>query len=300
MPSNPRIPVLLDTDIGYDIDDTWALALLLKSPEVDLKLVLSATHNSVYAAKLLAKFLEAAGRPDIPVGVGLKFNDKVGGQSPWVADYDLASYPGQVYEDGVGALIDTIMSSPEPMTLLCIAPLPNIGEALRREPRLAERARFVGMHGSLRLGYDGSPELAKEYNVALHTPDCQRVFTAPWDMTITPLDTCGLVSLTGDKYQKILASQDPMVQTIIENYRLWCDWGTRERDYWKKQSSVLFDTVAVYLTFCEELLHMERLGVRVTDDGCTVIDETAKKMDCATSWKDLAAFEDFLVERLTG
>ena len=34
-----RVPVILDTDIGGDIDDTWALAMLLKSPELDLKLV---------------------------------------------------------------------------------------------------------------------------------------------------------------------------------------------------------------------------------------------------------------------
>jgi inosine-uridine nucleoside N-ribohydrolase len=295
-----KIPVLLDTDIGYDIDDTWALALLLKCPEVDLKLVVSATHETTYGAKLLAKFLALSGRPDIPVGVGLHFTDQVGGQAPWVANYNLASYPGQVHEDGVQALIDTIMTSPEPVTLLAIDPLPNIGEALRREPRLADRCRFVGMHGSLRLGYNGDPEIAKEYNVACHTPDCQAAFTAPWDMTITPLDTCGLITLTGDKYQKILASPDPMTQMIIENYRLWSHWGTRDRDYWKHQSSTLFDTVAVYLTFCEDLINMEPLGVRVTDDGYTVIDETEKKMDCAMSWKDLGAFEDLLVERLAG
>ena len=34
-----NIPVIFDTDIGDDIDDTWALGLLLKSPELDLKLV---------------------------------------------------------------------------------------------------------------------------------------------------------------------------------------------------------------------------------------------------------------------
>ena len=293
-----KIPVILDTDIGYDIDDTWALALLLQSPEIDLKLVVSDTHDTTYAAKLLAKFLTVAGRPDIPVGVGIKQDDQVGGQIPWVEDYDLASYPGVVHEDGMGALIAAVMSSPEPVTLLCIAPLPNLGAALRREPRIAERARFVGMHGSLRLGYDGGPEISKEYNVACHTPDCQQVFTAPWDMTITPLDTCGLIALTGEKYQQILASEDPATRAIVENYRIWCDWGTRDRDYWKQRSSVLFDTVAAYLTFSTELLNMERLGVRVSDDGYTIIDETAKRMNCAMRWKDLAGFEDFLVERL--
>ena len=40
---NRRIPVILDTDIGNDIDDTWALGQLLNSPELDLKLVLTST-----------------------------------------------------------------------------------------------------------------------------------------------------------------------------------------------------------------------------------------------------------------
>ncbi len=42
------IPVILDTDIGGDIDDTWALAMLLKSPEVDLKLVVTDYGNTTY------------------------------------------------------------------------------------------------------------------------------------------------------------------------------------------------------------------------------------------------------------
>ena len=36
---NTKIPVILDTDIGDDIDDTWALGFLLRSPEFDVKLV---------------------------------------------------------------------------------------------------------------------------------------------------------------------------------------------------------------------------------------------------------------------
>jgi hypothetical protein len=57
--------------------------------------------------------------------------------------------------------------------------------------------------------------------------------------------------------------------------------------------------VAVYLAFSEELLVMEELGIRVTDEGYTVIDGGARAINCATGWKDLAAFEDFLVRRLT-
>jgi hypothetical protein len=65
------------------------------------------------------------------------------------------------------------------------------------------------------------------------------------------------------------------------------------------KSSTLFDTVAVYLALKNDLLQMENLGIRVTNDGFTVIDEKAKKISCATEWKDLGAFENVLVERLT-
>lgn len=46
------------------------------------------------------------------------------------------------------------MHSPQPLILIAIGPVPNIAAALKREPRLARNARFVGMDGSVRLGYD--------------------------------------------------------------------------------------------------------------------------------------------------
>ena len=72
------IPVIFDTDIGDDIDDTWALGLLLRSPELDVKLAVGDNGKPEYRAKLLAKFLERAGRSDVPVGVGLDVNPEKG------------------------------------------------------------------------------------------------------------------------------------------------------------------------------------------------------------------------------
>ena len=63
--------VLLDTDIGTDIDDTWALAMLLNCPEIDLAAVVT-THGDVgYRAALAARILEIAGRTDVAVGAGV-------------------------------------------------------------------------------------------------------------------------------------------------------------------------------------------------------------------------------------
>jgi hypothetical protein len=56
-------------------------------------------------------------------------------------------------------------------------------------------------------------------------------------------------------------------------------------------SSTLFDTVAVYLAFSEELLVMEDICLRVTDDGHTVEDPAGPRVRCAMAWKDLGAVE---------
>jgi inosine-uridine nucleoside N-ribohydrolase len=301
-PENKKIPVILDTDIGGDIDDTWALAMMLKSPELDVRLVVTDTGNTTYRAKIAAKMLEIAERTDIPIGIGIHLSDKTGPQAPWVEGYDLSSYPGIVYQDGVNALISTITASKKPITLICIGPVTNIPEALRRESNIAGNARFVGMCGCIRKspkGYGrGGGGVVPEYNVAAHPNAYQRVFAEPWNITITPLDTCGFVRLKGEKYRAVRECKDPLVQAMIENYRIWSKNLNRLEES-EVQSSTLFDPVAVYLAFSEELFVMEKLGIRVTDEGYTTIDPNAKITNCATEWKDLAAFEDLLVKRLT-
>jgi len=299
-PRCKKTPVVFDTDIGSDIDDTWALCLLLQSPELDVKLITTAVGDTSAKARIVAKFLEAAGRADIPVGIGLAHADKEKGhnQDEWVKDYKLSSYPGTVYQDGVQALIDTIMNSSEPIVVIAVGPLSNIAAALQREPRIVEKASFIGMHGSIRRGYGGKATPDAEWNAKFYPEATQKVFTTGWDMTITPLDTCGIVKLKGAKYKKVLESKNPLARAIIENYRVWAKSQGLEETKVDRGSTTLYDTVAIYLAVSTELVEMERLGIRVTDDGYTVIDNTAKKVNCATKWKDLGAFEDFLIQRL--
>ena len=294
-----RIAVILDTDIGSDIDDTWALGMMLKCPELDVRLVVSDTGPTAQRAKIIAKMLEVAGRSDVPVGVGIDQGGRDGPQAPWVADYDLAGYAGTVHEDGVEAMVRAIMDSPQPPTLICIGPMPNIAAALDREPGIAGRARFVGMHGSIRRGYAGGAAPSAEYNVKADAASCRRVFQAPWrEMVITPLDTCGLVRLGGRRYERLKRSAEPVMQAVLENYRIWAQNNPRCDP--EAQSSVLFDTVAVYLAFATRHLVMERMGVAVTDDGFTVEDPAAREMDVAIEWEDLDAYEELLTQRLLG
>lgn len=294
------IPVILATDIGDDIDDTWALGFLLRSPELSLKLVATEYGKAPYRAKLLAKFLQKTGHANIPIAVGPDAEPRGDGpQAEWVKDYDLSSYPGRVLPDGAGAINDVIMGSRQPVTLICIGPMPNVAAALERAPHIAHHARFVGMDGSVRTGYGGAKTPSAEWNVKCCPAASKKVLSADWDITITPLDTCGLVTLDGARYQRMLHTPDPVAATIVENCRLWSK-ANRTAAEAEVHSSTLFDPVAVYLAFSHRFCKMERLGIRVTDDGFTVVDGQAKQMNVATEWTNLDGFRNLLVNRLCG
>jgi len=299
-----RIPVIFDTDIGTDIDDTWALTQLLRSPELDLKLVLTDTGDTHYRAMLAAKLLEAAGRTDVPVGIGQNrgMSDTVRNQLPWLAGYNLEKYPGRVYQDGVGALIELIMKSPEPVTIIAVGAVPNLALALQREPRIAAKCRFVGMHGSIDVGYGGSSTPAAEANVKDDPAGLRAVLSAPWrDILLTPLDTCGVVQLTGDDYHAIWsATGDPSLRALIENYCVFAPRVTWMKcDFFATRSTTLFDCVAVYLATSESLVEVETVSFDITDDGYTRRSATGPfKARCALRWKNLPAFEAYLTKRL--
>lgn len=307
MTTHSRIPVILDTDLGTDIDDTWAIAMMLQCPELDVKMIVSATGDTTYRAKIIARLLDVAGRTDIPIGVGIPqgkrakphyWTPPARRQEPWVADYDLTKYSGTLHTDGIDAMIRAIMATPEIVTLICIGPLPNIAEALEREPAIAQKCRFVGMHGSIRDGYGKNSPVA-EYNVVEEVSAAQKVFSAPWhEAIITPLDTCEKIVLTGENYQSLLHSSNPLMRATLDGYRIWLP--AADKEIFNQKSSCLYDTVAIYLAFSTEHLVMERMGIRVDDKGFTVPDPQAPPVNVAMAWKDLPAYEKFLTKRLLG
>ena len=292
------IPVVLDTDIGSDIDDTWALAHLLQSPELELKMVLCGTANTHYRCRVAAKFLEVAERTDVPVALGPTGLSSHEYQRPWVEEYSLDEYPGTVYRDGVAAFIELVHTSEVPITLIAIGPLPNIAEALRRDPSIASKVHFIGMHGSIDRGYGAEP--SAETNVRVDVEAFRRVHQADWlSFKITPLDTAGRVVLSGGNYQQLKDADAPMLKALFKNYRIWADLVTwMDVDFYEERSSTLFDVVAVYMAYDGGYLEYESVPIKVTDDGFTVRDEDGIPTMTAMHWNDLESFYDHLTDRL--
>lgn len=297
-----RIPVVFHTDIGTDIDDTWALAQLLRCPELDLKFVLTDTGDTRHRAEIVAKFLEVARRTDVAIGIGEAgpTEQQPRNQEPWVKGYELEQYPGRVHDDGIEALITFIKGSKEPVTIISVSAVPSLARALERDPEFARNCRFIGMHGSFDLGYGGK-EPAAEWNVKVDPAALRTVLSAPWrDILLTPLDTCGSVSIAGADYHAIWSStDDPVLRALIENY---CFFAARVAwmhcDFFALRSTTLFDSVAVYLAYDESLVETETVRFRVTDDGFTRRDPEGVSARVALRWKDRRAFEHDLAQRL--
>jgi inosine-uridine nucleoside N-ribohydrolase len=123
------------------------------------------------------------------------------------------------------------------------------------------------------------------------------VFAAPWPIVMAPLDVCGTLQLKGEPYRRLSESEHPLASTVIANYDAW----SNRKKYGADESSVLFDTVAVYLCYDDAFCEMETVKLSIDEKGATVVDEAkGRPVVCALGWKDRAAFEALLIDSLIG
>jgi inosine-uridine nucleoside N-ribohydrolase len=291
-PSSPvSIPVVVDTDIGTDIDDTWALALALASPELDVRLITTVSGDVGYRARVAAGLLDGT---SVAIATGIGGGDRVRPEQPQPS-LAAAGSRAAIRDDGIDALLAA--SRAEPITIIALGPLTNVAAALERDPSLAERARVVAMVGSVRIGYRGAPGAMAEYNALVDVAAVRAVFAAAWDVLITPLDTCGTVLLRGDEYQRVRASTSPITKRVLSTYREWL--GDDEGGLFDRRSTTLYDCVAVHLAHDESLYEIEELPLAIDDAGVMRIEEGAPGVRVASRWRDAGAFIAQLTERLS-
>lgn len=300
-PPQEPIPVIYDTDLGEDIDDAWALAFLAQSPELELKLVTVGFGNARAKAKMAAKILAATGQDHVPVAVGKSTGHWAPKYVDWAEDFNRNQYPGEISGDGVNKLVKTIMNDQTGrIKIIAVGPMQNISAALKREPEIVDRVdELIAMSGSIHRGYGSDDKADAESNVRCEVGASQRVYRADWKkFSIAPLDTAGTLKLDGQHYKTVLNSSHPAAATVINAYKEYVR--NREGSQWKRRSTTLYDTLAVYMAWSTEYVDVEELPLRVTDKGVTTIDrEEGHPVYSAIKWKDKAAFKDLLVRRLT-
>lgn len=160
-----EIPVLLDTDIGSDIDDAVALAYLLRQPRCELVGVTTVTGDTAKRAALAEVICRAAGRDDVPVHRGADRPLLHGPGQPDVPQYDAVAGRDHTLERPANTAVDflrqTIRARPGEITLLTIGPLTNAALLFALDPEIRPLlGGFVSM-----AGWFGSPR--PEWNASV-------------------------------------------------------------------------------------------------------------------------------------
>ena len=159
-----KIPVLLDTDPGNDIDDALAISYLLRKPECELLGITTVTGPVEKRAAIAEVLCAAARREDIPIICGRSEVLAYGQGQPGCAQYDpIAEMPHRLnrkQDEAVDFLRQTIRSRPGEITLLSIGPFSNIALLFAVDPEIPFLLRsLISMAGVFR-----SPTIEAEWN----------------------------------------------------------------------------------------------------------------------------------------
>lgn len=265
----PMEKVILDTDIGDDIDDAYALALLIAMPNIKVVGVTTPWGQTQERAELAVKLLHIMGHDKIPVYAGRRGEAKIGRQYEWVRQdkagnnphTSKTALPSVQKEDAVTFMKHAFDSAPGEITLIAIGPLVNVGDLITRFPEVRSKIkRIVIMGGAVHVGYNNQAPPTPEWNIKCDPIAARAVFTSGVPLTMAGLEATTMLKFDMERQKRLFAIGTPMTDAIAALTILWGN-----------NIPTLFDPMAVAWAcggkFCEE----EQKHVVVDDSGMTRI-----------------------------
>lgn len=261
--------VILDTDIGDDIDDALALALILASPELELVGVTTVFGNTPARTRQALTELVIAGRPDVPVASGCgatmasRKHDHHNGHLENVPNQDgtclpAAQLPKPDPRHGVDFLIETIMAGAGDIIPITIGGLTNMAMALVKEPRLVKKIpKIVAMAAEFR-------QPMAEWNIKCDPEAAQLVFASGIPMDVTTFHIGISARFQAEDLARLGASQVPLAQYLHRAITAWTD--AHRNPHWEPMPS-LFDPLAVATMIQRDLCTWKTGAVSVELQG---------------------------------
>jgi purine nucleosidase len=259
--ASPPEQVIIDTDIGDDIDDAFAIALALRSPELEI-LGISTTFGDTEArAKIVDRLLGEAGRTDIPVVAGIPthttnvMNQRRYGEG--------GHFARAVHPNAVDFILEQIRRYPGQITLIAIGPLMNVGALIDKDPQtFLKLKRVVMMGGSIECGYGElwfCPERGPdaEWNIINDIPSAKKLFLSGVPLYVMPLDSTQL-KLDETKRSFLFKQGTPLTDALTLLYH---EWG--------QQTPTLFDPMTVAYIVNPKICPVQPMHIRVDDKGFT-------------------------------
>ena len=264
--------IIIDTDIGGDIDDIWALVLMLSSNLFDVKMI-SVTQGDIdYQVSLVAKILFMLNKTHIPIARGIsgKTEDFIYPQRRWLEDFNLFSYEGKIY-DTYQEGYEEVLRQNRDVTLVGLAPFTSLRTVISILQK--HKVEVVSMAGSINVGYFDRKTPEPECNIVTNIEAAQEFFSSGLNITLFPLDVCNKLLITKDNYRTIRESLTPHCKIICDNYDIWQEdyiGGAKKMDI-SNSSSILYDLAPVlYLLFPQNFDVIEQV-IYIDSEGYTRI-----------------------------
>lgn len=208
--------VLIDTDIGDDIDDVFALAYALGEPSLDILAITTVFRDTAKRTQLVLQLLERYGRLDIPVapGIGspLMGNCKVD-CIPTYWDDSAKQIQSTCAVDAVHAIIDAARNHPD-LIILAIGPLTNLACAIRIAPEVMRNVPIWSMCGMHTATY-------AEWNIVCDPEAANIVFSEYNNIRMLGLDVTLQCRMQEEELQKIYGLKDSRSQLISTWAQKW-------------------------------------------------------------------------------
>jgi inosine-uridine nucleoside N-ribohydrolase len=301
------IPIVLDCDPGHD--DAIALLLALASPELELLGV-----TTVYGNQTLEKttanalrVLELARRGQIPVAAGadrplareLTVAAHVHGESGLDGPALPEPRGAPVRQEAVDFMIERIVGSPRPVTVVATGPLTNVASLLERIDT-ENLERIVLMGGSIA---EGNMTPAAEFNIWADPEAADRAFHSGMDVTMIGLDVTHRALVTPAVAERLRAtgSIGVFVAELVEFFKLY------HLETYGWDGAPIHDAVAIAHLLRPGLVEISFRNVEVELEselcrGRTVVDlwrRTDRPLNAHVGvGLDADAFFDLLVERI--
>ena len=272
--------VLIDTDVGTDVDDALALALAVKSPELDLCAITTACADSLLRARIARKIMDLSGHPEIPVAAGLgspllrqRVSRRLGHEGKGILESDEDGLPIDSRHAG-DLIVDTIMQAEKPPTLITIGPVSNVALAIIKQPSIIQQIeQLVIMGGCIypeRVGNGQFPEhvaARMEHNLGADPEASEVVFTSGIPILLVPAEVTYSVWLTEEDRSRLKESNTVLAKRLSTLVDIWIDvcremWIALDQpESWAR--AYLHDPLTVTTAFDQSFVGIRPMHVRI-------------------------------------
>ena len=263
--------IILDTDIGDDIDDAFALQFLISRKEIELLGVTTVYKNVEQRAKITKNLLKLANRENIPVHSGINKplrkdirilpNEKVEENGlinidHYTTDIEKVAYDGKY---AVEFILNTIKKYPNEVIVVAIGPLTNIAQAIKTDKETFSLAKEILLMGG-RFN-----DKKSEWNIEIDPEAARIVYESGVKVTSISFDATIQTSMTKEDVAKVNALTNPSDRYLAKMMNRWI--AHDEMNWVGEKLPLLHDVLAVATLVDESVCKYEEIYFSIPLEG---------------------------------